>query len=70
MRSTENRKITSAKSSSKRVVISTKNLLEEKKIETPETIYFEENEKIFRNTGLKEAFTKKKTKTKSSPKRE
>lgn len=67
-KSVDYRKITSAKSTSKRVVISTKNLLEEKKPPTPQTIYFEENEAMFKNTGLKDAFTKKKLKRKGSQK--
>ena len=64
VKSIDNRRITSAKSTSKRVVISTKNLLEEKKPETAQTVYFQENEMVFRNKELKEAFNKKKSKPK------
>ena len=71
VRSIETRKITSAKSSSKRVVISTKNLHEEKKgekkIVEPQMIYFDENEVVFNNTNIKEVFTKKKKKKLKSP---
>ena len=42
VKSIDNRKITSAKSTSKRVVISTKNLLEEKKDQNANNIYFDQ----------------------------
>ena len=62
MRSSEGRKITSAKSTAKRVVVSTKNLLEERNADIPKNIYFEETEVVFNNKNLQKAFSKKKKK--------
>ena len=40
MRSSEGKRATGAKSAVKRVVVSTKNLLEERRVDVPKNIYF------------------------------
>ena len=42
------------------MVVSTKNLLEEKKNEHPHQVYFDETDAVFNNKNLKKVFSKKK----------